>query len=261
MLNAITYLLFSQLAVGGLLTISLVPDQAGKSFFRFCSATCAILLAAGLFIADQIGQFPLVCFGISLAMACLSTILILIDRMNFARVSLIVATAGGLLGLIAVGLTTTPQDLPLWVELASATYLLASSVFLGSIVFAMALGHWYLNVPTLPIWPLRRLTKLIIASTSVKALLLGAVLGLGGASDMPEIADTIAGFSRIGGLFFWARVLFGLIGPIVIGYMTWETVKLNATQSATGLLYVNTVLVLIGETLSLFLYHTTHLPV
>ena len=261
MLKVITYLLFCQLAVGGILTISLVPDQAGKSFFRFCSTTCAILLAAGLFMADQIGQYPLLFFCISLVMACLSIVLILIDRINLARVSLIVATISGLLGLLAEGLSTTPQDLPLWVELASAVYFVAGSVFLGSTVFTMALGHWYLNVPTLSILPLRRLTKLIIASTSAKALLLGTVLGLGWASDVPEISHTIAGFSRLGGLFFWARVLFGLLGPIAICYMTWETVKLNATQSATGLLYVNTILVLIGETLSLFLYHTTHLPV
>jgi hypothetical protein len=261
MLNAITYLLFSQLAVGGLLSISLVPDQAGKSFFRFCSAACTILLAVGLFVANQIEIYALLSLSVSATMACLSTLLIITDRMRFARVSLITATVAGAIGLAAQGATSNPEGFPLWVPTTSSAYLLTGSMFLGSIIFAMALGHWYLNVPTLPIWPLRRLTKLMIVATCLKAVLLGVVLSLGGSSDIPEITDTIASFSRMGGLFFWGRVLFGLIGPIVIGYMTWETVKLNATQSATGLLYVNTILVLIGETLSLFLYHTTHLPV
>jgi hypothetical protein len=261
MFNTITFLLFSQLAVGGLLSISLVPDQAGKSFFRFCSATCAILLAIALFVVNQIAPFPLLCLAISLAVGCLSTIFVVTDRNKWARVSFITATLAGMIGLCAQGLTATPAGLPIWVTVTSVIYLMAGSIFLGSIIFGMALGHWYLNVPTLPITPLRSLARLTIAATATKAILLTLILWLGTGSPVPEIADTIQSFARLSGLFFWARVLFGLIGPAVVAYMTWETIKLNAIQSATGLLYVNTILVLIGETLSLFLYHTTHLPV
>ncbi len=44
MFKELIYQLFSQLAVGGLLSILLVPVEAGKSFFRFCGATCVVLL-------------------------------------------------------------------------------------------------------------------------------------------------------------------------------------------------------------------------
>ena len=41
------------------------------------------------------------------------------------------------------------------------------------------------------------------------------------------------------GVFFWQRVLFGLCGPTVLAYLTWETAKIRSTQSATGILYVD----------------------
>ena len=43
----------------------------------------------------------------------------------------------------------------------------------------------------------------------------------------------------IDGIFFWQRVLFGLAGPAVLSYLTWETAKIQSTQSATGILYVD----------------------
>lgn len=261
MFSAITFLLFSQLAVGGAATISLVPDQASKGFFRFCGSACALLLAIALLVYDISNPIALGLLGAALLLLVLFVVLIVIDRPGVARLVLYIAAAAGAAGLAAHSVASVPPDWPNWVRIAAPIYAISSALFLGSIVFAMTLGHWYLVVPTLPIGPLRTLTLLMIVSTAVKGLLLALVLYVGTGSTVTAIAETIESFGRLQGLFFWARTLFGLIGPMIICYMTWETVKLNATQSATGLLYVATILVLIGETMSRFIYHTTQLPV
>ena len=56
------------------------------------------------------------------------------------------------------------------------------------------------------------------------------------------------------------RLLFGLVGPIFLTFLTWKTVELEATQSATGILYAVLALVLVGEASALYLSMMTILP-
>src|SRR5258706_2087629 len=63
------------------------------------------------------------------------------------------------------------------------------------------------------------------------------------------------------GVFFWQRVLFGLAGPSLLSYMTWETAKIRSTQSATGILYVDFFTVVVGEVLAKYLLLATNVPV
>ena len=65
----------------------------------------------------------------------------------------------------------------------------------------------------------------------------------------------------VGGIFFWQRVLFGLAGPALLSYLTWETAKIRSTQSATGILYVDFFTVVVGEVLSKYLLLATRVPV
>ena len=61
-------------------------------------------------------------------------------------------------------------------------------------------------------------------------------------------------------LFFWPRLLFGVVAPIVLGVMIWSTLKLRHTQAATGLLYLAVVTLLFGEFFSKFLLFSVSLP-
>ena len=63
------------------------------------------------------------------------------------------------------------------------------------------------------------------------------------------------------GIFFWQRVLFGLAGPAVLSYLTWETAKIQSTQSATGILYVDFFTIVVGEVLAKYLLLATSVPV
>jgi len=67
----------------------------------------------------------------------------------------------------------------------------------------------------------------------------------------------MSGLMLTQGLFFWPRVLFGVVVPIVLSAMIWSTVKLKHTQAATGLLYLAVVAILFGEFFSKFLLFTS----
>ena len=103
--------------------------------------------------------------------------------------------------------------------------------------------------------------KFHIGSTAARILVVGvAVWWALSVADLPE-----PGFYRymmsIDGIFFWQRILFGLLGPAVLAYMTWETAKIQATQSATGILYVDFFTVMVGEVLAKYLLVATTVPV
>ena len=65
----------------------------------------------------------------------------------------------------------------------------------------------------------------------------------------------------VDGIFFWQRVLFGLAGPALLSYLTWETAKIRSTQSATGILYVDLFTVVVGEILAKYILLATRVPV
>ena len=62
------------------------------------------------------------------------------------------------------------------------------------------------------------------------------------------------------GMFFWPRVIFGVLVPIVLAVMIWSTVKIRHTQAATGLLYLAVVALLFGEFFSKFLLFAVNIP-
>jgi hypothetical protein len=111
-----------------------------------------------------------------------------------------------------------------------------AGMLLGSVLGAMFLGHWYLNTPTMELAPLRRLVVLVMAATIARAVVCGAGLVL---QVEHGPAPTIA--------FVALRWLAGLIGVAALAVMTWQTLKIPNTQSATGILYVAVIGVFIGE--------------
>ena len=64
-----------------------------------------------------------------------------------------------------------------------------------------------------------------------------------------------------GELLMWlpARWLLGLLGPLVLGWMAWETARIRSTQSATGILYVVVIVCYLGELTSQLLLEKTGL--
>jgi hypothetical protein len=121
---------------------------------------------------------------------------------------------------------------------------ISGGLLLGSTLAAMFLGHWYLNTPTMELAPLRRLLKLMAGLVAMRI----AVVGLG--LTMIVLFGDIASINLPLVILRW---LAGLIAVAAVIWMTWQTLKIPNTQSATGILYVGVILTFLGELLSLLL--------
>ena len=139
-----------------------------------------------------------------------------------------------------------------------------SAAMLGGACTAMILGHWYLVIPSLEVSHLQSIVRVHIASMAVRVVVVGVAVAFAIATFRPDV-DPGPSFRRyifsIDGIFFWQRVLFGLAGPAVLSYLTWETAKIRSTQSATGILYVDFFTVVVGEVLAKYILLATRVPV
>ncbi len=61
-------------------------------------------------------------------------------------------------------------------------------------------------------------------------------------------------------LWLSARWLLGILAPLALGWMAWETARIRSTQSATGILYVVVIVTFLGELTSLLLLEKTGYP-
>lgn len=120
-----------------------------------------------------------------------------------------------------------------------------SALLLGSMMAAMLLGHSYLIAPSMSIDPLKRLVIWIAASVAGRAAFAGLALIVAGYNRNVSTLENSWWWS-----LFAARWLVGLVGPAVVAWMVWQTTRIRATQSATGILYAGVILTFFGELVS-----------
>ncbi len=175
---------------------------------------------------------------------------------------LALATCGAALlaaGGHLVGAPTTPA-------LASAygvAALLSSATLLGWALVTMLLGHWYLVAPRLSFRHLVSFCWVLLGAVGVRCLTVAATLL--GAWRLEGTGETrpwelIASFQGQG-IFLWFRLLWGLAIPLALGLMSLHCARRRSNQSATGILSVLVVGVLIGEITAYYLTATTGVPV
>ena len=122
-----------------------------------------------------------------------------------------------------------------------------SGLIFCAALFAMNLGHWYLNVHGLPMVHLMRATYTFWFLLGIRALwdtyflLTGSILYDGDIVSLTGFISRMDGFLLVIGLFF------GTFVPIVCLYFVKEVLRLKNTQSATGILYVILCSILIGD--------------
>lgn len=151
-----------------------------------------------------------------------------------------------------------------------------SALALGGAFVGQFLGHWYLNVPNIHIQEFKRITKMAFGSIILRSLLLVSLYfvlplfssSVGGAlSELPsgEFFDLRGNFwhglSSYGTLLFGSRVVWGIVAPLILTWMAKKTVDMRSTQSATGIFYANSVLMLLGELCALYLEKELKWPV
>lgn len=144
------------------------------------------------------------------------------------------------------------------------TNFILSSWVLGGAFIGQFLGHWYLNVPNIHIREFKRISGMALASIGLRlvwvvgALFLMKVPQEGfhftGDSDFFAVkGNAWLGMGTFGVILFASRVLWGLLAPVILTFMAKKTVDMRSTQSATGIFYANSVLVLLGEATALYL--------
>ncbi len=275
MLNLIFFSLFLQLAAGMLLPLLFISlAEIGATFFRLLSGLAAALLALACWahpFGSPVLASPSGVFGISpnliFGLIAATIVLLLAGSIGIKRVKKIYLFPAFALALAAVVFVSlfspVSQSFPASLAGWRAVSFTGSAMMLGTVMSAMITGHWYLVNRRLTIQPLRMAAILFLGATILRlamVIAVVAVLAFSSEALVSQPAQALLQFSGTG-WWFWLRVIIGLIGPLIFGWMIYETVKIRSTQSATGMLYATVVLVFIGEAFSKFIWLFTGIPV
>jgi hypothetical protein len=262
----VLFLFLSHLAIGIAFTLVFVSREAGVKFFRFNAGMTALLIVAAFAFRPpeaSAGTAGRIAFGALVAFEAAVVFYWLTIGRILTSIRPLVVGAGvvaGAVALFAQAIAVAAAG-PI-VDFITVLSFFSSALLLGSTCTAMILGHWYLILPSMQVSHLQSIVKIHMASMVVRVVVVGAAIFVAIASWEPGLGPN---FSRyifsIAGIFFWQRILFGLAGPAVLSYLTWETAKIRSTQSATGILYVDFFTVVVGEVLAKYLLLATHVAV
>lgn len=260
-------MVFGQLAVGGTLLLLLPSlETVGIGFFRTNGLVFLTTVLLGIFLFPISFWWPIDFSGHSVEQfgwgGLLSILFFLFALVLFiynlrlwfrhphhSRPLLWTATGVGLLAVLSSVGYYLPSSAGSIRMISLGLYSLISSLLLGAGVLAMLLGHSYLTRPSLSIVPLRHLARIFMWLVFVEGgmALLSLLL-----SSEPERLWNALRLNSFEGLYLWIRLLIGIGGPMVVAPMVLQTVKERATMSATGLLYIAMMMVIVGEIFSRF---------
>ena len=262
----ILFLFLTHLGLGIIFSLAVVSREAGVKFFRFNAGLAAILIAvAFVFRSGDDGSTAAASAFRALILAETAIVVYwaTVGRaLARVRPAILAAACGaGLLALIAQSIAAATGRALTTQGLTLASFL-SSTALLGGACTAMILGHWYLVIPSMQVTHLQKIVKIHMASMVVRIAVVAAAVTVAIATWEPGLGPSFRHYIfSVGGVFFWQRVLFGLAGPALLSYMTWETAKIRSTQSATGILYVDFFTVVVGEALAKYLLLATRVPV
>jgi hypothetical protein len=263
--------MFSQLGVGMMLCLMFLDARRiGNGFFKFASLTAGILMGVPLlfdfFFPSPYrapGYGPVILLLVSIVFTILYNRVIDLDKFGAAFVLLVAAVATGLASIAWDSLVFNKllniAGMQHWLLVVNN---LAGAAILGAVLLAMVFGHWYLVIPKLSIDHLMKLTKVLMGTILLRILtVVGTMAFLEMEPSLPlKTVLPVLMLTLEHGIFFWPRLLFGIVAPVVLGLMIYSTVQLKHTQAATGLLYVAVVALLLGEFMSKFLLFAVQLP-
>ena len=261
-IQEIAFLVFGQLAVGGVFLLSLPSlGTVGLGFFRTNGLVFLVTVLLGMLlfpVSTQEGSTLFGFNGIRIVFLFFSlfalTLFVYNLRLWFrhphhSRPLLLAASSFGMIAILAsVGYYLPPSSGPIR-AVSLSIYFITSSLLLGAGVLGMLLGHSYLTRPSLSIVPLRNLATLFMILIFIEAGL--AIINLFVMAPFDRLRNALL-LNTFEGLYLWIRLLIGIAGPLILAPMILQTVKERATMSATGLLYVAMMMVIIGEIFSRF---------
>ncbi|MFQ5580262.1 MAG: hypothetical protein ACE5FZ_06590 [Nitrospiria bacterium] len=262
-IQEIAFLVFGQLAVGGTFLMSLPSlETAGIGFFRTVGIVFLLCVLLGLSLFPiPLSEWSVTAFqfnwtGMIFLFFLLFVLTLFVYNLRLwfrnphhSRTLLLSASVLGSLAILASVGHYLPQSSGHFRALSLSAQFLSSSLLMGAGVLGMLLGHSYLTRPSLSIVPLRNIAKLFMVFVFVEAGLTLVSLVILVPTQRLKNALMI---NAIEGLYLWIRLLIGIVGPVILAPMILETIRERATMSATGLLYVAMMMVIIGAIFSRF---------
>ncbi len=259
------------LSVGGmLLALALCPiTKIAWQFVRLIgiialAATVMIVIWSVAHLGDQDNGPSILAITVTgltatFALASISLAPLLhVRRYNAGTLVRAILALGGIAGLIAGSLwPASANPAAAGGGYAALVSHILGGWLLGSVTVTWLLGHRYLTASEMTIDPLKRATQLMITAFGARwAFLAGMLVGAAFASADDQAGSGMLARLAADWLIASVRIGVGLVLPTVFTYMTWQCVKLRSTQSATGILFFMSVLVVVGELASRYLADT-----
>jgi hypothetical protein len=238
---------FLLLFAGGVMLAAAIsdPKQVTLHWLRLAGIIALCLASLSGFFRYRSGETPLFIPGLFIICVLCQLAFVQIKQMDFQRAFTLVAFA---LSVVMGCKWNKPAN---YHQLFTTAGVGATT---GLALMDMLLGHAYLTASKMTIAPFRRLNFALAG-----AILFRIVCAVGLVFFF-NARDPVSGLWPVHGLFILTRWLVGLAIPAVFVYMAHDCIKRRSTQSATGILYVAGVLILIGEILGLYLARQTGLP-
>ena len=238
-----------RLACGLVLSLMvLAPAQVPSRFFRVQYLTALGLLAIAAFFLRDLADVRLwLALGAGMLVTFTGSIIWHLDGHPGGRVMLILANVALLAALVLGSQTARGEQDTAWLTVDDV----ASAAVLGAATSAMLMGHSYLIAPAMSLSPLYRLLGVLGVALVLRTGL--ACLGLYWWTERQTAGNL--GTEIL--LWLGVRWIIGLVGPLVLGWLAWETARMRSTQSATGILYVVVILGFLGELTSQLLLEKT----
>jgi hypothetical protein len=265
-------LVFGQLAVGGLLSLSVPPFHAiERGFFKSSAAvflTAALVLIAGrlaLIVREGVSvvSWPGLDLAVWIVFGALTGLYLRSLWGDPFRLRARAYAAALATGLIALATSAARFRLAPLVSVETLLYPLefaTAAAVLGAATTGMLLGHWYLIDPGMSLLPLQRVLRFFVVALSLHVGLILLSLGVLALAAAPATAARVAALWSDHRPLLLVRLLLGPVPAFVLAAMIRHSLAIPQTMAATGLFYIAVLAVTVGEILGRFVLYRTSLP-
>jgi hypothetical protein len=254
-------LVFCQLGVGGLLSLAVPPfHELERGFFKSSAGVflSASLIGGGGSIyllltrpASGVGIPEAILWGVHLVLFALY-LWTLWGELVILRARLY--TSALLSGVVALALSAQALvgDRGVGLGVLSMLSALVAAAALGGVTTGMLMGHWYLIDPGMEIEPFRRCFRFFVRAMVAEVgvlIAIAAVLAIAPPTDAGGHLELFA-----------LRIVLGPLAALGIALMIQRVLAIPQTMAATGLFYIATLAVLVGEFLGRYFTFCTGMP-
>ncbi|MBI4430426.1 MAG: hypothetical protein HY587_01770 [Candidatus Omnitrophica bacterium] len=259
---------FLQMAAGISFSLLLIrSDELGKGFFILNTMLAVVALALALAFEFYKPTPEALTVRWSSGLGLVFLLLTAVMQVRQDRQWIWALLAGSLVCAVALCAEAGSLSPPVLANASVEDLLRTLTAVLGGLLFGssivnMNLGHWYLIAKGLTFDILESASRIFLIIVTMRILLLGLTLTMfsilpGTGSAALQTLWSLEGHF----IFFLMRILWGLVGPLVLGALVFRCVEIRSNTSATGLMYVIVIFLLIGELLAGYVTVLTAVPV